>query len=1474
MRSVFSKVSTVAATIILLGFFCANFYDKNPTNHPTEKIETEVIPAPDFCKISSNPIPAQTNQNNWLQKVQQDIASREYHINYAADKKYHQSPNRANNTRITYYPRSIQIAPRTLEEYEETPSTELYAERKLSKTFEDYTLQLEVKGYGTTKKLVHPFHAEKLMSENSEAFAQDGHMQVEYINNEEGTRQNFIINQPINGNELAVHLNINTSLTATQENEGSIKFTGKQKNTQLYYNDLKVWDATGKILPAQMKLSNEGQTYALVLAVNTTGAEYPITIDPIVASGNLTNADWKVETNSASSFMGNSVSSAGDVNGDGYSDVIVAAYGRTSSFTSEGAVYIYHGSATGLSTSANRTILGGAANLWFGSAVATAGDINADGYSDVLIGSDNYTNGQTNEGAVYIYHGSASGIAATPTSIVESNIANGYMGRELSTAGDLNGDGYSDIVVGAESFSNGQSSEGAFWIFQGSSSGINSTPMLFVESNQASWWMGKGVGGGGDINADGYSDLLIGLYGYENGQTAEGATYVYYGSSSGITSATPGNILEGNVNNIRMGESVSSAGDVNGDGYSDIVVGLLGYTNGQTQEGAAYIYHGSASGINTTLATKVESNRANANMGSDVGYAGDVNGDGYSDIVIGAYSYTNGQNAEGAIFVYGGSSTGINTAAIALIQSDIASTRIGISCSSAGDVNGDGYTDVIAGGYWYSNGEANEGIACAFYGGANTISFSNNWIESNLAGAFFGANLRSAGDINGDGYTDVIIGANGYTNGQTQEGAFYIYHGSNSGLSSSPTTFIESNMSNSIFGSSVFGAGDINGDGYDDIVVGAALYDNGQNDEGAFFVYHGSASGLNTTAAIMIESNIVGAYLGNSGASAGDLNGDGYSDIIVGASNYSNGQNNEGAFFVYHGGSGGISINANVMVESNQTNGFLGRSVSCAGDVNGDGYSDIIVGYPYYTNGQTDEGAALIYHGSSSGISSNVTRVIEGNQSLTGVGWSVSCAGDVNGDGYSDVIIGARAYDNDIIEEGACFIYHGSSSGIGTNAAVMLDGNQGNSLFGDKVSGVGDINGDGYSDIIVGAPSYDNGTTDEGAAFVYLGSSNGINITPSRMIESNQANSFFGVVSGIGDVNGDGYSDVAVGAPYFDAGQTNEGIVITYYGNSGLLGRRNNIRLYNTDLTTPIQQSNKSNSSFGLGLFTSSPEGRQKVKMVWEVKTQGQPFSSAGGTITNSVSNTSVQSSYSNTGLTGTNLNNLVSKAGFQTKVRCRVQYDLVTSVTGQKYGPWRYPQGYLNGQQGKSSTPLPVEWLSFTAQWLTTGESAQLNWSTASEKDNSHFTLLRSIDEQNWEEVTQVNGAGTTNNISNYTFIDNSLKHLNTSTPKHVYYRLMQTDYNGQFSFSDIRELTLVPSSGISVSPNPGINQIITLNQPSATDLPYTIIDVQGRQVGSGIIPKGRMQCTIDLQYLPSGVYFLSLERDGRKESIKLIRQ
>ncbi|MCC6685051.1 MAG: T9SS type A sorting domain-containing protein [Bacteroidia bacterium] len=190
------------------------------------------------------------------------------------------------------------------------------------------------------------------------------------------------------------------------------------------------------------------------------------------------------------------------------------------------------------------------------------------------------------------------------------------------------------------------------------------------------------------------------------------------------------------------------------------------------------------------------------------------------------------------------------------------------------------------------------------------------------------------------------------------------------------------------------------------------------------------------------------------------------------------------------------------------------------------------------------------------------------------------------------------------------------------------------------------------------------------------------------------------------------------------------------------------------------------------------------------------------------------------------------------------------------------------------SSTPLPVEWLNFTAQWIQEGVTARLNWSTASEKNNSHFTILRSTDGQTWEEINMVTGAGTTNTASAYQYIDHTLSHINTSTHQQVYYRIMQTDFNGQFSLSDMRELKIELQTKISVSPNPGATQVITLQQAAPVDLPYTIVDMQGKEVSSGIILKGNTQQAISLQQLPAGVYLLSIEQAGITERIKLIRQ
>jgi parallel beta-helix repeat protein len=405
-------------------------------------------------------------------------------------------------------------------------------------------------------------------------------------------------------------------------------------------------------------------------------------------------------------------------------------------------------------------------------------------------------------------------------------------------------------------------------------------------------------------------------------------------------------------------------------------------------------------------------------------------------------------------------------------------------------VNGDGYSDVIVGAHAYDNGQNNEGRAYVYHGSATGLSTSFAWTaESNQTDAYFGWSVASAGDVNGDGYSDVIVGARAYDNGETDEGRAYVYHGSATGLSASSAWTAESNQSDASFGYSVANAGDVNGDGYSDVIVGAYAYDNGEDGEGRAYLYHGSATGLLTGPAWTAEGNQTDAYFGRSVASAGDVNGDGYSDVIVGARAY------DGRAYVYHGSATGLSTSFAWTAEGNQTEYYFGWSVASAGDVNGDGYSDVIVGV-FYSN----DGIAYVYHGSATGLSTSFAWTAESNQSSALEGWSVASAGDVNGDGYSDVIVGAHFF------FGRAYVYHGSATGLSTSSAWTAESKTTDGHCGWSVASAGDVNGDGYSDVIVGAIYHSHDPSDDGRVFVYHGNGgSGLSLIPAQRKSDNSA---------------------------------------------------------------------------------------------------------------------------------------------------------------------------------------------------------------------------------------------------------------------------------------------------------------------------------------------------------------------------------
>ncbi|HUV37633.1 MAG TPA: integrin alpha, partial [Patescibacteria group bacterium] len=259
--------------------------------------------------------------------------------------------------------------------------------------------------------------------------------------------------------------------------------------------------------------------------------------------------------------------------------------------------------------------------------------------------------------------------------------------------------------------------------------------------------------------------------------------------------------------------------------------------------------------------------------------------------------------------------------------------------------------------------------------------------ESDQAGAKFGCSVASAGDVNDDGYDDVIVGAFLYTNSEGKVvGHAYVFHGGPSGLADTASWIAEGDQARTCFGISVAGAGDVNGDGYDDIIVGAHDYNISETEtnRGRVFVYLGSSSGVVGTLCWTAYGDQNDCMFGYSVAGAGDVNDDGYDDIIIGAHGYDNPEMGEGRAYVYHGSASGPSPSPSWIGEIDLADNNFGVSVDCAGDVNGDGYDDIIVGAFLSASPYIDEGNAFVFLGSDTGVVDDFCWMVEDEQEDTG----------------------------------------------------------------------------------------------------------------------------------------------------------------------------------------------------------------------------------------------------------------------------------------------------------------------------------------------------------------------------------------------------------------------------------------------------------------------------------------------------------
>ena len=330
----------------------------------------------------------------------------------------------------------------------------------------------------------------------------------------------------------------------------------------------------------------------------------------------------------------------------------------------------------------------------------------------------------------------------------------------------------------------------------------------------------------------------------------------------------------------------------------------------------------------------------------------------------------------------------------------------GVSVSGAGDVNGDGFADLIVGAAQDDNNGADAGSARVLSGLNGSVLYTFN---GDSPFDFFGVSVSGAGDVDGDGYADLIVGARGDDNNGERSGSARVF----SGLDGSILYTFDGDSAADTFGASVSGAGDVNGDGFADLIVGAAQDDNNGFSSGSARVF----SGLDGSILFTFDGDSAIDLFGISVSGAGDVDGDGFADLIVGARRDDNNGDSSGSARVFSGADGSVLYTFN----GDSPFDFFGGSVSGAGDVDGDGFADLIVGAHLDDNNGTDSGSARVF----SGFDGSVLYTFDGDSAFDQFGVSVSGAGDVNADGFADLIVGAFQDDHNGTDSGSARVISG-----------------------------------------------------------------------------------------------------------------------------------------------------------------------------------------------------------------------------------------------------------------------------------------------------------------------------------------------------------------------------------------------------------------------------------------------------------------